>query len=128
MGNITIQSRSILAVEGMDEYHLFSALFKYLSIESIQILVVDGKNKFKAEFLAFSNAEGFDKVENVGFVLDADDNHPQSAFNSICDILQLRRLPQPVWPNRITSNTVPQTGIFIMPNNNGSGMLEDLCL
>jgi hypothetical protein len=37
-------------------------------------------------------------------------------------------LPQPKHPNTIASEKLPHTGIFIMPDNDGCGMLEDLCL
>jgi hypothetical protein len=126
--NLTIQSTSLLLVEGKDERNFFKALLEHQSIKNIQLLDIGGKDKFPLEFPALYNLEGFNKIERLGFVRDAETNQAQSAFNSLCTILNKCHLPIPTQQNPVTTNKVPRIGIFIMPDNAGAGMLEDLCL
>lgn len=99
-----------------------------LSEVSVQLLDIGGKNKFVTEFPLLLNADGFRKVERLGFVRDAETNQAQSAFQSICTILKKSNLPTPTQQNVVTTNKIPLIGVFIMPDNAGAGMLEDLCL
>ncbi|HAJ80011.1 MAG TPA: hypothetical protein DCO75_09600 [Fibrobacteres bacterium] len=126
--NFVFESKSLLLVEGKDECNFFKALLGHLDIQDIQLLDIGGKDKFPFEFLALYNAEGFNKIERLGFVRDAETNKAQSAFNSICNILKKTHLPLPSQMGIVTINKIPRIGIFIMPDNTGSGMLENLCL
>jgi hypothetical protein len=105
--NFVFESKSLLLVEGKDECNFFKALLGHLDIQDIQLLDIGGKDKFPSEFLALYNAEG---------------------FNSICNILKKTHLPLPSQMGTVTINKIPRIGIFIMPDNTGSGMLENLCL
>lgn len=115
--NTKIVSNSVLAVEGKDECNFFKPLLQHLHIGDIQLIDIGCKDQFKAEFMAFSNLEGFDKVERMGFIRDAETNLADSAFRSICDTLQACELPRPLLPNTIANERIPRTGIFIMPGN-----------
>ena len=124
---ITIKENRILAVEGKDEVNFFKALLKYENIEKIQIEDIGGKDNFKNELPLIINMEGFINVTSLGFIRDAEQNKANSAFESICKILQENNLPIPDKINSVCEQNL-KTGIFIMPNNIDSGMLEDLCL
>jgi hypothetical protein len=67
-------------------------------------------------------------VERIGFVRDAEQKPARDAFLSISGILKDIDLPLPTKPNEIQKQSKPFTGIFIMPDNQGTGMLENLCL
>ena len=57
-------------------------------------------------------------------------NKAKSAFDSICTALEnvniLERLPNSI--GKVENIGIFKVGIFIMPNNRDSGMLETLCL
>ncbi|MBI5418255.1 hypothetical protein HZA55_10000 [Candidatus Poribacteria bacterium] len=123
-----IESTCLLAVEGKDECNFFEALLKHINLNNIQIVDIGGKDKFPNEFQNLYNMERFNKIEYLGFIRDAEKNPAQSAFDSICRVLNEHKLSIPAKINEIKNNTNPNIGIFIMPDNSGMGMLENLCL
>ena len=129
---ITIESDKILAVEGKDEFYFFEKLLKVKGINNIQVIDIGGKEQFKVKFPLLCNAEGFLNVNTIGIVRDAEENKASSAFQSICNILKRNSIPSPKSMNTIDTSFVDditfKVGVFIMPNNIDSGMLEDLCL
>jgi hypothetical protein len=124
----TIQSTSLLCVEGKDECNFFSAILEQLNITKIQLWDIGGKDKFHLEFPVLCNLEGFSKVERIGFIRDAETEPAKSAFSSICSILKKMGLPTPSQHKIITEHKVPRIGVLIMPDNVCSGTLESLCL
>ncbi|OIP42781.1 hypothetical protein AUJ95_01325 [Candidatus Desantisbacteria bacterium CG2_30_40_21] len=126
--SIKIESTRLLVVEGKDECNFFKALLKHLKIDGVQLVDIGGKDKFKTEFQLLCNLENFNKIKRLGFIRDAETNPAKSAFDSICGVLKKHNLPIPVNINKIRNDTDPYVGIFIMPDNSGEGMLENLCL
>lgn len=116
----------LLLVEGRDEENFFDALFKHIGIKTIEIRQT-GKYSFRQKLKDITMQSGFEIIESIGIVRDADDRS-EDAFKSICDSLKSLNLP---YPNQILipSRENPQITILIMPpNNEGTGrMLEDLC-
>lgn len=127
MESITITKSKILAVEGMDEINFFTALLKTLEITDVQILDFKGKTNFPPNIAALPNIPGFDIVNKIGLIRDADDSEPKSAFDSLVAALKKVGIPVPTEINSFTTES-PAVGIFIMPDNTKKGMLEDLCL
>nr|VFK48381.1 MAG: hypothetical protein BECKTC1821E_GA0114239_11123 [Candidatus Kentron sp. TC]VFK50611.1 MAG: hypothetical protein BECKTC1821D_GA0114238_11133 [Candidatus Kentron sp. TC]VFK63554.1 MAG: hypothetical protein BECKTC1821F_GA0114240_10993 [Candidatus Kentron sp. TC] len=131
--NFKIASQQLLAVEGRDECNFFEGMLKHMGIRGVQLVDIGGKDKFKTEFPLLYNLPGFPNVRALGFIRDAEDKKADAAFSSICSILKKRALPTPKAANTVVDgkNAVGKDmriGIFIMPNNNDRGMLEDLCL
>ena len=126
--NFRIESERFLAVEGKDECNFFKALLKHIGINNIQLLDIGGKDRFPLEFPALYNQEGFNKIKRLGFIRDAETNPAQSAFESVCHIIKTHNLSVPDNANEIKRTNIPHIGIFIMPDNKGTGMLENLCL
>ena len=131
---IEITSRNILLVEGKDECNFFKAYLEYLNIvDTIQIIDIGGKDKFRLAYISLSNSPGFSQVERLGFIRDAEDD-AVSAFQSIKDIIieantkNSFNILVPKKPHEIEQNKTNSVGIFIMPDNTNPGMLEDLCL
>ena len=83
--NIKITSKFLLLVEGKDEIKFFNDLFKYMSIDEIQILEVGGKSNFPKNIKQIKDIhdDGFSIVTNLGLIRDANDN-AKAAFDSIC--------------------------------------------
>ncbi|MBW1617038.1 MAG: hypothetical protein JRJ49_11055 [Deltaproteobacteria bacterium] len=123
-----IATKSLLAVEGKDECNFFKALLKHLNIKHVQLVDIGGKDRFKAEFGYLYGREGFSSIKQIGFVRDAEEKPAQSAFQSICGILKKKGLPTPDKPNQVAETQGLKIGVYIMPDNKGAGMLENLCL
>nr|WP_207687943.1 DUF3226 domain-containing protein [Desulfonema limicola] len=103
-------------------------MLQYEKINNIQVIDIGGKDKFKIELSLLLNLEGFSEVHTLGFVRDAEENQADSAFSSICSVLNKNRLPAPKTINSINNEQNIKVGVFIMPNNIDKGMLEDLCI
>lgn len=127
--NLSIESKHLLIVEGQDEKGFFDVLLKYLDINTVQTINVAGRKNIKTTIETLSVITNFDKVTNVGFVFDAEKNEAKSTFQSLEANLK-KIFPAEYIPKK--SGDVIKAkiscGIFIMPDNKRSGMLEDLCL
>ncbi|RLG20084.1 hypothetical protein DRN77_08095 [Methanosarcinales archaeon] len=122
-----IREKKVLAVEGKDEVNFFDALLKHLGItDDVEVRDVGGKYQFKSELPALVRTTGFSDVEVFVIIRDADTD-ANAAFESIRDILKGQDLEPPSQINQFSDGN-PKIGIFIMPGNSDTGMLEDLCL
>jgi len=65
-------------------------------------------------------------VKSIGIVRDAEKASPASAFASICSGLSAVGLASPLGIGKFSQET-PRTGVFILPDCSGQGMLETLC-
>jgi hypothetical protein len=120
--SFAIKSTRLLAVEGKDECNFFAALFDHMRLPSIQTVDVGGKEKFRFEL----PQEGFNKVTHLGFIRDADTS-AEDAFKSICGVLEQLHLPVPRAAGEVREGA-PRVCVFVIPGNQQTGMLEDLCL
>ncbi|RJS68443.1 hypothetical protein CW696_08625 [ANME-2 cluster archaeon] len=122
-----IREKKVLAVEGKDEVNFFDALLKHLGItDDVEVRDVGGKYQFKSKLPALVRTTGFSDVEVFAIIRDADTD-ANAAFESIRDILKGQDLEPPSQINQFSDGN-PRIGIFIMPGNSDTGMLEDLCL
>lgn len=121
-----IHEKTVLAVEGKDEVNFFGALLEYLEIAGSDIRDLGGKDQFKDKLPALVKTRGFSDVEVLAVIRDADKD-ADAAFDSVRNILRGQHLNPPDQMNRFSDGN-PMIGIFIMPGNSDSGMLEDLCL
>jgi len=122
-----ITEKQLLLVEGKDECNFFEALLAQENFKGVQWFDIGGKDKFPEAFSQLITNEGFNQVLTIGLVRDAEANKAESAFQSLCDNLQKHHLPVPSTINTLNLGP-PTVGIFIMPDNQGAGMLENLCL
>ena len=125
----SIKTEKLLLVEGRDEFNFFSALLAFLNIHDVTIIEAGGCKKFASLYPSIVITSGFSSVKRIGFVRDAEANKADSAFQSILNIIK-KNTPHFILPKtcgEIVKETI-SCGIFIMPNNKNSGMLEDLCL
>ncbi len=122
-----IEKTKLLLVEGKDEICFFDALLEHINIRDIQLIEVQGKNNFKNEFPILLKSPKFDDVKSYGIIRDADKN-ANNTFQSVVTLLSKHNHPIPEKRGEFKSNKIVKTGVFIMPDNQNKGMLEDLCL
>lgn len=122
-----IASDKLILVEGKDEINFLSAFLNYLGLKNIQILKVGGKDNFRKEFPVLLIDPGFNSVKIYGIIRDADESE-HSTFQSITALLKKYKQPVPEKTGEFAQNEKQKVGIFVMPGNSDSGMLEDLCL
>lgn len=121
-----IQSK-IIGVEGNDELNFFTALFKHLNIDGVQLIDFGGKDNFSNRIKQIVKLDNFDNVTHFGLIRDADTNY-EGALRSIIQSLEKAKLPIPEKNESFSLKAKPKVGIFIMPGKNKTGMLESLCI
>ena len=124
---ITIKKPTLLLVEGKDEVNFFQALLDDCQIPEVQIIEVGGKDKFKLEFPALLNLDGFSNVKSYAIIRDAD-NDANATLTSIQSLLSKHHQPVPNDCGEWVNNDGIRVGIYIVPGNQSEGMLENLCL
>lgn len=114
-----------LLVEGNDDQHVIWALCNKLSItETFDVIDCEGKDSLKKKIEPILMLP---EVETLGIIIDADQDLC-SSWQSIRDILENQRFPVPQeFPKEglIFPSDIIKIGVWIMPNNNFNGMLED---
>jgi hypothetical protein len=121
-----IETTRLIAVEGKDEVNFIGRLLDSLNISDVEIVDIGGKDKFKGNIPILIKSSGFDNLTKFGIIRDADKN-ASSAFTSIRNILKKNNLSLPTNYKKLSKGS-PNIGIYILPDNKSSGMLEDLCL
>jgi len=116
----------VIAVEGTDEVYFLDALLRNLKITDVEVRDVGGKDQFKNKLPALVRMSGFSDVGFLAIIRDAEDD-AGAAFDSVRKVLLDQQLEPPDRMNRFSDGN-PRIGIFIMPGNSDTGMLEDLCL
>ncbi|MBI4556282.1 MAG: hypothetical protein HY706_01745 [Candidatus Hydrogenedentes bacterium] len=97
-----------------------------MGISDVQVQDFGGVDEMPARMGAFSQSANFGSVECLGVIRDAE-NNPSAAFHSISNALRKSNLDDPGRPGTITRGK-PRIGIFILPEANSVGAIEDLCL
>jgi len=130
----TFEKPYLLIVEGKDDVNFFEAYLGYLSsLENCQgvndkfdIYSIGGKNNLPSILKTISKTPGFNNIKALAIILDADSN-PKARFQSITNALKKANLPS---PRKImeASGKKPKVMIFLLPDSNRAGSLEDLCL
>jgi len=125
-------SSALLLLEGLNDCHVVAALCDFHQVpENFQIFDSESESKAIKKLSALlDSAEGAIPLEKIAIVLDAD-NDLQAKWQSISDVLSKKGYIAPNQPNIngtiITVKDKPQVGIWLMPNNQINGMLEDFC-
>lgn len=120
-----------LLVEGIDDKHVIWALCKKNNLpETFEVIDCGSVEGVLKSFKILLRAA--DIYPRIGIVVDADVNL-MSRWDSIASILKKTgkydcdniSLPQDGLILEPTDNTYPKVGIWLMPDNNQNGMLED---
>ncbi|MDR0605132.1 MAG: hypothetical protein LBG80_12590 [Bacteroidales bacterium] len=115
----------ILLVEGSDDKHVIYALCKKYRIpDNFEVIDCNGVDNLIEQIpVRFKTSE----IETIGIIIDADDNL-QSQWCRLKNILSTTGFAVPqTLPKTglILEKDLQKTGVWIMPNNNANGMLED---
>ena len=115
-----------LLVEGKNELHVFSALcMKFNVPETFDIKSADGIDKL---FMQVSPVLKRSDLETLGIVIDADYEN-NGKWGSLSDKLRSHGYIIPDYiPQQgliITQEGLPKLSVWIMPDNQSRGMLED---
>lgn len=126
-----LNNQILILVEGRDEVNFFNKLIEKLGL-SAQVEDICGKDVFPTEngFKAITKLEGFENVKSIAVIRDADSGEKaaHSAFQSVKTVLERNSVVCPSAPGEFIENNGLKVGIFIMPDCENEGMLEDLCL
>lgn len=115
-----------LLVEGNDDHHVILALCeKFRIAQTFDIIDCEGIDKLSNQIpIRFKQSE----IQTLGFIIDADSGLI-NRWHSLRSILILQGLIVPdILPNNGLIINMPgkiKIGVWIMPNNNLNGMLED---
>lgn len=119
---IQIESAIQLLVEGNDQRNFFEAFVDHLSLADIQIQNFGGVDELGGFLRALVNAPGFQTVQSLGIVRDAETS-AEGAFQSVQSSLERAQLPKSP-ANR--NDASPAVEVLILPGDNREGMLETL--
>lgn len=125
--NNLINKPKLLIGEGNDEVRFFQSFLKYLNLENIMVESYQGKDNLSTYLKTLKVRPNFSQLVSIGITRDADYKLMENLFKSICSSLTKANLPI---PNSLSesSQEIPKISIFILPDNQNSGMLETLCL
>ncbi|MCL6450793.1 MAG: hypothetical protein K6T75_05800 [Acetobacteraceae bacterium] len=123
---VEITEPSLLLVDCKDDENFVKGLLGYLGLSRTQVVRAEGKGLFAVRLAAVRRATGFDMVESLGIVRDADAD-PQAAFQSVCSALKYAGLAVPERPLSPAGGK-PQVCVMILPDEASRGAIEDLCL
>lgn len=133
-----ISKKVYMLVEGKDEESFFNKFFQKneqlqsLNLnENIEIESIRGIDNLDSSIGALITRTGFENVEILLILRDADNTH-QGSFDSVCHILNKHGLPSPLTINDFSeSGESIATGVYILPGkieDIAGNMLENLCL
>jgi hypothetical protein len=116
----------ILLVEGKNDLHVFANIFNSHKVEeSFKLEGKDGDSLYKSIPIYLKT-----DIRSIGIVVDADDNLEEK-WNKLKGIFIKSGYEFPNSPYKlgtiVKSDSLPDVGIWIMPDNNENGMLEDFC-
>jgi hypothetical protein len=99
---VPITKKKLLAVEGRDEVVFFKELLDHMGmLDIVDFCEVKGKDNFKKEMPLLTRTTGFNDLEAVAIIRDADDSH-KSAFESVKGVLKENSLQAPERPGEFS--------------------------
>ncbi|AFZ53707.1 DUF3226 domain-containing protein [Cyanobacterium aponinum UTEX 3222] len=122
-----INKPKLLIGEGKDEIRFFQSFLKYLNICDMMVESYNGKDNLYSYLKTLVLRPNFSQLVSIGITRDADNKPIEDLFKSICSALKRANLSNPNNLSKSSKGT-PKINIFILPDNQNSGMLETLCL
>lgn len=140
---MSLRTENILLIEGCADRTLFSALMRELKISDVTVCppmdlggVYNGKNNAIDLLPSLISQMEHGHVKRLGIIVDADFKHNHSGHTSTYKkVTQLLsnsgyKIPSP-YPSKLLKyifqhpDGLPDIGLWIMPDNNSDGMLEN---
>lgn len=130
MENFKHKGPRVLLAEGKNDCHLIVSLCNHYHIPEDFGLHECGSDELVIRKLSALIA-GSEEVETIGVVVDADNPGIDGKWSALRARLQSAGYDVPVRPNKggtiIQADGKPLVGIWLMPDNDVDGMLEDFC-
>lgn len=121
----TLRSPRLVLVEGPDDFHFIRFLSRR---DDLQIHIYEGKTSLQEEIGVLRMVEGFDRLERVVMMRDADDD-PQAALQSVLSQWS-NAMDEPVPQVRSEEWFADGVGrewlVWIVPNSQDPGDIEEL--
>ena len=124
----------IVISEGIEEERFFPRLLKICNkpilSEGIQFCNCEGKSKLEKFLKSTRSFTGFNQIKSIGIILDADSQPEgvQCTFEKAQNALGSIQFPIPTQMGKPEVVNGKRAIIWVMPNNQDDGELEDLCL
>lgn len=130
MGDFKHKGSHVLLTEGKNDCHVIASLcMQYKIPENFGLYDCGSDDKALRRLSAL--IAGSEVMETIGIVLDADNPNLRSKWESLKFRLEKESYSLPDSPlldgTIVTSEGKPKIGIWLMPNNDADGMLEDFC-
>lgn len=127
----TPSGTKLLLVEGTNDCHVIWSLCQHFATPQTFEVYVCGSDE-KVIKRVNGLLAGADPMETIGICLDADNPNLRGKWDAISHKLTSHGYTLPDSPNRsgtiLTQPGRPTIGVWLMPDNNIDGMLEDFCL
>ena len=124
---LRVEQPKQVIVEGIDEVRVFSSLANHIGISGLQVQQCGGYQNLRRFLSAFTALDGFDNVESLAVVADANTNRV-GRQQSIQAALTNVGLPVPSAALQATSAGRLKVVYLIIPHGSDGTMLEDVCL
>src|SRR5262249_31167794 len=116
----------LLIGEGDDEVFFFEALVFHLHLDDIHVEKYGGTARLDRYLRELPLRPGYERLVALGVTRDADADCADT-FNRVRGSLAANGFTYPAAPGEIVQ-ALFHVGVFILPDNQRPGMLEDLCL
>ena len=116
-----------LIVEGEDEVRVFGSILKHLDISNVQVHGYGGYPKLKPFLRTFKALPGFESVESLAVVADADCSRAGREMGIHRALLDVG-LPSPLAPLEMAGKNGLRVTYLVVPDFQETGMIEDVCL
>lgn len=130
MENFKHKGPRVLLAEGKNDCHLIASLCNHFQIPQHFGLHECGSDDLVVRKLSALIA-GSEEVEVVGVVIDADNPSLDGKWSALRGRLQSEGYDVPEKPEKngtiLQADGMPAVGIWLMPDNDVDGMLEDFC-
>lgn len=129
-----LNKRKLVVVEGKEETLFLPLLLNTCNksdlCADIHFLPCEGKDKLDAFLKSITKYSGFSLVRSIGIILDANGEPGgiQSSLDKAKNALNSINFPVPTNAGVPATFNDKKSIIWIMPNNNDNGELENLCL
>ena len=130
--NIKHNGPKVLLTEGINDCHVIWALCRHYNIPETFGLYECGSDELALKRLTGLLARS-DQIETIGIVIDADNPNLAAKWQAVKDRLQRSGIiatqeePELLGTIIPSANELPRVGIWLMPDNQLDGMLEDFC-
>jgi hypothetical protein len=130
MMNFKHKGEKVLLTEGKNDCHVIVALCKQHKVpQAFGFYDCESDSRVLKKLSAL--IAGAEPIETIGVVLDSDNPSLRGKWDALRQRLAKEDYELPQTPQLngtiVESNGKPRVGIWLMPDNNADGMLEDFC-